>query len=64
MFRTHIMVLKALLMRTECERPIAKVLGPIEIARFVKYRMGYVLRVLLERGEATRLTECELLLGH
>lgn len=63
-FRTHIMVLKALLMRAECESPIAKVLRPIEITRLVKYRMGYVLRVLLERGEATRLTECELLLGH
>ena len=62
-FCTRVMVLKPLLMRSEGERPISKVLGPVEVTGLIEHRVANVLCVLLERGEATLLAESKLLLG-
>ena len=58
------MVLKALLMRTEGECTVGKILRPVKVARLVEDRVRNVLCVLLERGEPARLAKCKLLLGH
>ena len=62
-FRTRVMVLKPLLMGSEGERPITKVLGPVKVTGLIEHRVANVLCVLLERGEATLLAKCKLLLG-
>ena len=62
-FCTRVMVLKPLLMGSEGERPITKVLGPVKVTGLIEHRVANVLCVLLERGEATLLAECKLLLG-
>ena len=58
-----VMVLEPLLMGAEGESPIGKVLSLVKVTGLVEDRVTDVLRVLLERGEATRFAECKLLLG-